>query len=132
MAARDAVLSLDMSWGSLGWMLALFWLGIHGLHRLYGRVTMDTRISLRFLQARVETRRWNSAHGSLLSRLKRSSSRPWLDGMYGLGFLIGTLTMSVALPLLLWTTWTHFKSLTVPKASRLVRREVTLTPVVSI
>ena len=120
-----------MSWGSLGWTLALFWLGIHGLHRLYGRFITNTRISLYFLQARVETRRWNSVHGSLLSRLKRSTLRSWLDDMYGLGFVVCTLTMSVVLPLLLWTSWTLFKSLTIPKAPRLVRREATLTPIVS-
>jgi len=91
----------------------------------------NTRISLYFLQARVETRRWNSVHGSLLSRLKRSTLRSWLDDMYGLGFVVCTLTMSVVLPLLLWTSWTLFKSLTIPKAPRLVRREATLTPIVS-
>ena len=79
----------------------------------------------------METRRWNSAHGSLLSRLKRSTLRSWLDGMYGLGFVVGTLTMSVVLPLLLWTAWTLSKFLTMPKAPRLMRREATLTPIVS-
>ncbi|KAL9709462.1 hypothetical protein Ac2012v2_007197 [Leucoagaricus gongylophorus] len=120
-----------MSWGSLGWTVGLFWLGIHGLHRLCGRAPADTHVSLHFLRVRVETRRWNSVHGLLLSRLQRSPWRPWLEAMYSLGLVVGVLTMAAALPLLLWTTWTLLKPwLAMPKMARLVRREMTLTPMV--
>jgi len=53
--ARDAVLSSGGSLMNAGTVLAG--------NGLYGRVTTDTRISLYFLQAQVETRRWNPAHG---------------------------------------------------------------------
>ena len=111
--ARDAVLS---SGGSLGWTLALFWLGIGFmvvLLRIHAFLSIFCRLKWK-LGDEIRLTGW------LLSRLKRGTLRPWLDGMYGPGFVIATLTMDVVWPLLLWTTWTLAKPRAMSKAPRLL------------
>ena len=111
--ARDAVLS---SGGSLGWTLALFWLGIGFmvvLLRIHAFLSIFCRLKWK-LGDEIRLTGW------LLSRLKRGTLRPWLDGMYGPGFVVATLTMDVVWPLLLWTTWTLAKPWAMSKAPRLL------------
>ena len=98
------------------WTLGLFWLGI-GFMVVLLRIHAFLSIFCR-LKWKLGDGIWLT--GWLLSRLKRSTLRPWLDGIYGLGFVVATLIMDVVWPLLLWTTWTLAKPRAMSKAPRLL------------
>ena len=98
------------------WTLALFWLGMGFmvvLLRIHAFLSIFCRLKWK-LGDGIRLTGW------LLSRLKRSTLRPWLDGIYGLGFVVATLIMDVVWPLLLWTTWTLAKPRAMSKAPRLL------------
>ncbi len=135
-----------MSLSSAVYTLWVFWVVVYGVHRLIQhksstetvlplhqrRRSSDWHITIRFLRARVETSKWNTAHDKLSTKLKRgggSWSRMWLGRFYTLGFVSGVIGMVVVFGLLLWTAWTLVRPFSIHKigipkiAGKLMKRD---------
>jgi S2P endopeptidase len=136
-----------MSLASFASALSIFWLILYCIHWIsqQNNTTPETilpshqqnlrnngsilghynlRITIRFLQARIETTSLNKFHDKLLNRLKRKSHsglRAWLERFYTLGYVSGIFGMVVALGLLMWTTWTLMKPISFHKIVKVSR-----------
>jgi S2P endopeptidase len=129
-----------MSLASFAYGLSIFWLIIHALQRLLRYRKDDIilpshrpgfrnydrahkwHVTIRFLQARIETSRWNEIHDRLSARLKKKGClrfRIWLERFYNVGFASGVTGMVVAFGLLIWTTWALWKPFSIHKMSNM-------------